>query len=221
MNAVETLSKINWIYVSGSIIVAIVAAKYVSDILEWLLVDKLGIETKAQRKRREEHELLIATNKELAELKKKHETDVSQSIRHDKLIKDELLNFVNEVKKSMNETQGQISNFSENRLHDREQSIEIQKELTSSIKAISISNKSRDKQVEALTTANKELLADKINEKYKHYVSLGGVPADEKDELTSLHKAYKGVGGNHNGDAKYEYIINHLPLIPVETKLIT
>lgn len=36
----------------------------------------------------------------------------------------------------------------------------------------------------------------------------------------SLHDAYKGVGGNHSGDAKFEYCINHLPVIPIETKLV-
>ena len=59
-----------------------------------------------------------------------------------------------------------------------------------------------------------------FNEKYKYYLSIGGVPEDERDEFISLHDAYKGVGGNHNGDAKFEYCINHLPIIPVETKLV-
>ena len=75
--------------------------------------------------------------------------------------------------------------------------------------------------INSLITAQKEMLAEKINEKYKYYLSIGGVPEDERDEFISLHAAYNGVGGNHNGDAKFEYCINHLPIIPVETKLVT
>ena len=62
--------------------------------------------------------------------------------------------------------------------------------------------------------------ADKINEKYKCYISIKGIPEDEVDEFTNLHTAYKGVGGNHSGDAKYEYCMNHLEVIPVKTKLL-
>ncbi len=71
-----------------------------------------------------------------------------------------------------------------------------------------------------LMAAQREILADKINEKYKYYISIQGIPDDEVDEFTNLHTAYKGVGGNHSGDVKFEYCINHLPVIPVETKLV-
>lgn len=74
--------------------------------------------------------------------------------------------------------------------------------------------------IDNLILAQREVLADKINEKYKYYISINGIPEDEVDEFTNLYTAYKGVGGNHSGDAKYEYCINHLPVIPVETKLL-
>ena len=76
-------------------------------------------------------------------------------------------------------------------------------------------------QINNLMIAQREILADKINEKYKYYISLNGIPEDEVEEFTNLHQAYTGVGGNHSGDAKYEYCMNHLFVIPVETKLIT
>jgi hypothetical protein len=77
------------------------------------------------------------------------------------------------------------------------------------------------KDIEHLTAAQREALADRINEKYKYYISIKGVPEDELDEFTHLHTAYKDIGGNHSGDAKYEYCLHHLPVIPVETTLIT
>ena len=59
------------------------------------------------------------------------------------------------------------------------------------------------RKINSLITAQKEMLAEKINEKYKYYLSIKGIPEDEYDEFVSLHTAYKGVGGNHHGDAKF------------------
>ncbi len=73
-----------------------------------------------------------------------------------------------------------------------------------------------DARIAQLMTAQREILADRINEKYKYYLSLNGIPEDEVEEFTNLHAAYKGVGGNHSGDAKYEYCMNHLAHIPAK-----
>lgn len=93
-------------------------------------------------------------------------------------------------------------------------------ENTDAIKSILESIAVRDEQIDNLMNAQREVLADKINRKYKYYISINGIPEDEVDEFTNLHAAYKGCGGNHSGDIKYEYCINHLPVIPVETKLL-
>lgn len=71
---------------------------------------------------------------------------------------------------------------------------------------------------ELAEAASREALADRINQRYKYYLQLNGIPEDEVDEFEQLHTAYKGVGGNHSGDAKYEYCMQHLPIIPVETR---
>ena len=106
-----------------------------------------------------------------------------------------------------------MTKFADTRADDRRQSLEIQKELKDSISC-------RDAQIESLIIAEKELLAEKINEKYKYYISIGGIPSDEYDEFVSMHAAYKGVGGNSHGDAKFEYCMEHLPVIPVDTHLV-
>lgn len=137
------------------------------------------------------------------------------------------INHVNElqetVKKGMGiiiESQNEISKFYDNRVHDREQSFKIQKELLASIGAIADANAIRDDQINNLMLANKELLADRINQKYKYYISIEGIPEDEYDEFVNMHKAYKGVGGNSHSDSKFEYCMNHLKVLSVETKLI-
>lgn len=126
---------------------------------------------------------------------------------------------LHQMQDSMKETQIAIQQYSENRVHDREQSFEIQKELTENITKLTESNAVRDKQIENILWSQKESLADRINQKYKHYLSINGIPEDEVDEFVSLHSAYKAVGGNHHGDAKFNYCMEHLPIIPVEVKL--
>lgn len=219
MDAIRELFTINFSYVLISVFVILVGIKAVVSIFEWI-VDKLGLETKWMRRKREEHDLLIQTSKSLADLRKQHNHDVEESNTHDENIKEELSAFMKEVKSSVSKTQSEIKQFTENRINDRKQSLEIQKELTDSIKSIIEYNSSKERQIDNLMAAQREVLADKINEKYKYYISIQGIPEDEVDEFTNLHTAYKGVGGNHSGDAKYEYCMNHLQVIPVKTKLI-
>lgn len=116
--------------------------------------------------------------------------------------------------------------YCDNRIHDREQSFEIQKQLTASITKLTEAiekieefNSVKEKQLDNLIESQKEILAEKINEKYKYYLSIDGIPEDEYDEFVSLHEAYNSTGGNHHGDAKFNYCINHLKVIPVVTEL--
>ena len=47
-------------------------------------------------------------------------------------------------------------------------------------------NSNKDKQIDNLMVAQREVLADRINEKYKYYISIKGIPEDEVDEFTNL-----------------------------------
>ena len=219
MDEITELTKIDFSYVFIAVFVILIGVKVIVSLFEWV-VDKLGLETKWMRKQREEHELLIQTSQNLAALQKQHTHDVEESDAHDEDIKEELYDFMSEIKTSISNTQSELKQFAENRVNDRQQSLQIQKELTDSIRSIVEYNSSKDKQIDNLMAAQREVLADKINEKYKYYISIEGIPEDEVDEFTNLHTAYKGVGGNHSGDAKYEYCMNHLRVIPVEQKLI-
>lgn len=219
MDAIENLFNIEWQAVILGVIAALFAFKAIVEIFKWLLFDFLGIETKAMRIKREEHELLLKTANDLKDLSTRHLDDVQQSIKHDERIQENLDLYINEIKESLEKTQDAITQFAENRIHDREQSFKIQKELTDSITKLAESDSSRDEQINNIIWTQKESLADKINQKYKHYITINGIPEDEVDEFVSLHQAYNGVGGNHHGDAKFNYCMEHLPIIPVEVKL--
>ena len=213
MDNVEQLAQINWWYVILAILLFLVCVKFVWSLFDWLFIEKLGIETRKMKQRRQESEqlkttaeLAKTTAENLDKLQKRHCKDEEE-------FRNNLNNYMKESREDRKALHEEMKVYSNNRINDRKQSLEIQKELKDSIA-------SRDTQINALMDANKETLAAKMNEKYKHYISIGGIPEDEYDEFVGLHRAYKGVGGNSHGDAKFEYCMEHLPILPVDIKLV-
>ena len=212
MDELKQLTQIDWWYVVLAIVILLVVVRFIWSLIDWI-IGKFGIETKKSREKREMQDALEATTKlakttaeNLDKLQKRHSKDEEE-------FRNNLNDYMEESRKDRKALHEEMAKYNENRIKDRAQSLEIQKELKDSIAA-------RDVQIKSLVTANKEILAEKINEKYKYYISIGGIPEDEYDEFVSMHDAYNGVGGNHHGDAKFEYCIDHLPIIPVETKLV-
>jgi cell division protein FtsI/penicillin-binding protein 2 len=211
MDELKQLPQIDWWYVIIAILALLVVIKFIWSLLDWF-GEKIGFETKKSRERREQKEAIESATKlakttaeNLDRLQKRHCEDEEE-------FRNSLNSYMEESRKDRKSLHDEMAKYGESRIKDREQSLEIQKELRNSISV-------RDEQINALVDANKEMLAEKINEKYKYYISINGIPEDEYDEFVSMHKAYNGVGGNHHGDAKFEYCIEHLPIIPVETRL--
>lgn len=177
------------------------------------IIIKYGWESKKMRQRREDHELLIKTSQNLALLQEKHESDNEIYNEHDDELKELITDFIQE-------TRTQMDKIAYDRINDREKSREIRADLAGSIKIIAEDNEKKGAQIDALMLAQREVLADRINRKYKEYIALKGIPEDEYDEFVNMHTAYKSCGGNSSGDAKFDYCINHLPVLPVETKLV-
>ena len=212
LNDLKLLEQIDWWQVVLALVVFLVCVKALWSLFDWLFVEKLGLETKKMRQRRLEREELKATA-ELAKTTAKNLDKLqARHCKDEEEFRNNLNDYMEESRKDRKALHNEMTNYNNNRINDRKQSIQIQKELKDSIAA-------RDIQINALVEANKEMMAEKINEKYKYYISIKGIPEDEYDEFVSLHKAYNGVGGNHHGDAKFEYCMEHLPIIPVETKL--
>lgn len=212
MDDLKQLGQIDWWYVVIAILILLFCIKIVWSLFDWLFVEKLGIETKKMKQKRLEREELKATTElakttaiNLDKLQARHCKDEEE-------FRNNLNNYMEESRKDRRALHDEMTKFTNNRISDRQQSLKIQQELKDSIA-------DKDMQIKALVIANKEMLAEKINEKYKYYISIKGIPEDEYDEFVSMHAAYKGVGGNHHGDAKFQYCIEHLPIIPVETKL--
>lgn len=96
MDIIQELLKVDFAYVFISVFIIFIGLKAVVSIFEWI-IEKLGLETKWMRKKREEHDLLIHTSKELSKLQERHKESVEQSIRHDEMIKNDILSLTNTV----------------------------------------------------------------------------------------------------------------------------
>lgn len=155
MNDMIELTKIDFVYVFFAVFIILIGIKAIVSVLEWT-IDKLGLETKWMRQKREERELLFQTSQNLKDLKNK----------------------------------------------------------------LSDSEKKRGAQIEDLMCGNKELLGAEIDRRYREYISLDGIPESEVDEFNDIYSAYKRLNGNHRRDAKYNYVKDHLSVIPVETTLV-
>lgn len=212
MDELKQLMQIDWWYVIIAILLFLFCVKIVWTLIDWLFVEKLGLETRKMKQRKAESKLL-QTTAELAKTTAENLDKLQQRHTNDETtFRNNLNDYIKESRADRKALHDEMVKFEQNRINDRNQSLEIQKELKDSIV-------SRDEQIHALMVANKEMLAEKINEKYKYYINLKGIPEDEYDEFVSLHSAYKKVGGNHHGDAKFQYCMEHLPIIPVEKRL--
>lgn len=213
MDELKQLVQIDWWYVFFAVLALLFCVKAIWSLFDWLLFDKLGIETKKMKQKRQESEMVKNTAAALAALQKKHEEDEKKHNNDECELKQTLTTFIDE-------TRNALKIQDKNNREHWETSKQIRKELANTIKELADENIKKSEQIDSLVLANKEMLAEKINEKYKYYISINGIPSDEYDEFVSMHKAYNGLGGNSHGDAKFEYCIEHLPIIPVETKLV-
>lgn len=96
MDAINDLMNINFLSVFVQVIVILLAMKFVVTLFEWI-VDKLGIETRQMRQKREDRELLTKTSEGLSALKTEHDKSVQESNRNDEMIKQDISNLADTV----------------------------------------------------------------------------------------------------------------------------
>ena len=89
MNEIIELTRINFSSVFIAVFIILIGIKGVVSLLEWV-IDKLGLETKWIRQRREEHDLLLNTSKNLIALQDKHIEDMIKSDEHDAEMKSDI-----------------------------------------------------------------------------------------------------------------------------------
>lgn len=218
MDEIQTLLDLDLSTVALGIVGILVVLVLILSKLDFLK-KFFGIKTKSDIER----ELLERTSRGLSELQQQHMNDmkefrdkqnenVKQSIEHDERIRNDLTIFISEMRDAIESLTNQMNQYSENRIHDREQSFEIQRQLNKR-------SDDRDKKIEALMLGNMELLGDKIDQRFSRYVALDGIPENEVEEFDGIFAAYKALNGNHKREEKYKYVKNHMKVIPVEAKI--
>mgnify|MGYP001154371467 CR=1 FL=1 len=111
MNEIIELTKIDFAYVFIAVFVILIGLKAVVSIFEWI-IDKLGLETKWMRQRREEHDLLMKTSQNLITLQEQHEKDVERSDQRDEEITSDIKKLTRMfVDKEIDDMRWEINNF--------------------------------------------------------------------------------------------------------------
>ena len=144
---------------------------------------------------------------EIDELRKQQIEEIKRSIEKD----DELKKDIKNLSEAVSETQEHITTFADNRIKDRAQSFQIQKELIDAQKQISASIESVEKKLDQMKIETdrrfkeseekqndriKAELKDKIGNYYRYYHSKQKISHMELEALEDLIKAYYSAGGN-------------------------
>jgi len=215
MSSVQELFALDFVSLFTGIVVVLVAVKFLSELFKWF-IGELGLETKNQRLRREEHELLLKTVDQLKVLYEEHQKSVAKSIEGDKDIESRFDVLEGNIMKAIGDNHKEIEDLRNERKEDVEYSKMARENMYEKIDKSIEDGKLHSQTIEGLVMATRETMCDRLNQKYKYYLRIGGMPEDEIEDFISFFKSYEAIGGNHSIKAKYEYCMNNLKHIPVD-----
>lgn len=198
---IEQLPQIDWWYVIGAVAILFVLVKSVWSAADWIL-SKFGIETKKMRQRREDREQLMATTKlakttaeNLDKLQKRHCKDEEE-------FRNNLNNYMQESREDRKALHDEMTAYSVNRINDRKQSLEIQKELTDTQNKITdkvdgICKKLDDMEEKENKRVQSEI-KERIAQSYRQYNESKQISYMEFEALEDLIKTYEAHGGENS-----------------------
>lgn len=146
---------------------------------------------------------------EIDELRKQQIEEIKRSIEKD----DELKKDIKNLSEAVSETQEHITTFADNRIKDRAQSFQIQKELIDAQKQISASLESVEKKLDQMKIDTdrrfkeseekhdariRAELKDKIGSLYRIYHARGKITTMEFEALEELIRAYENSNGHNS-----------------------
>ena len=209
INQLIQLGDIDWWYVIVALLLFLFFVKAVWSLLDWLLLEKLGIETRKMKQRREERQLLKdtaelakaaselakATAENLDKLQKRHTKD-------EEVFRNNLNDYIEESRKDRKALHDEMTRFTNNRIHDREQSLEIQKELKDSIKILTDGQQERDKKINDLTDMFVDKEIDDLRFKILDFASSisSGMKYNREsyDHILKIYGKYEHILEEHN-----------------------
>ena len=113
MTEIIELTKLDFPSIFISVFVILLGIKIIVSLIEWV-INKLGLETKWMREKREEHELLLNTSNSLIALQEKHEEDMKKSDEHDTEMRNDIKKLTDLfVDKQINDYRWEIINLAD------------------------------------------------------------------------------------------------------------
>lgn len=166
-------------------ITAMVAFQFIWNLFEDILVNKLGIQTKWGRKKREEHELLIKTATSLNKLQETHEKDIERIDSHDEEIKEELVNFTTELRQTLKTQNEKMNKFSDsvNKISDKLDKMKIDTDMR-----FQENEEKQNKKEQAK-------IKSEISNRYSIYHERKWITNIEFEALEGLIATYEAFGG--------------------------
>lgn len=202
MDNVEKLPTIDWWYVIIAIILLLVAVKFVWSLLDWLFIEKLGIKTKKMRQREQESQQLKATT-ELAKTTAENLDKLQQRhCKDEEEFRNNLNNYMKESREDRKALHDEMTVYSTNRINDRKQSLEIQKELTDSQSKLTdkvddICRKLFDMEEKENKRVQSEI-KERIAQSYRQYNETKQISSMELEALEDLIETYEAHGGENS-----------------------
>lgn len=202
MNQLTQLGDVDWWYVIVALFLFLFCVKAVWSLFDWLFFEKLGIETKRMKQRRQESELLNitydlakTTAENLDKLQKRHVKDEEE-------FRSNLNNYMEESRKDRKALHDEMTRFTNNRIRDREQSLEIQKELKESIKILTDGQQDRDEKINNLTDMFVDKEIDDLRFKILDFASSvsSGMKYNREsyDHILKIYGKYEKILEEHN-----------------------
>ena len=144
-----------------------------------------------------DHKLLKDNIKATNNMITQHQKDKKDIESQNALMKKQFDEFMSTMKAEMQK-------YNENRVNDRKQSFDIQKQLTDAIDKLTSQQTDCQVKEEVLIQACKEVLGGIIDEKFDRYLKLNGIPENELKDWDNIYHTYDKLNGN--GSIKHKYV---------------
>ena len=206
---IKQMPQIDWWYVAIAVVILLIVIEVVWSLLDKFLFERLGIETKKMRQRRLESDEIKATA-ELAKTTAENLKVISENLdklqqRHckdEEEFRNNLNNYIKESRKDRKILHDEMTAYSNNRISDRQQSLEIQKELTDSQNKITDKVgdicKKLDEMEEKENKRVQSEIKERIAQSYRRYNESKQISSIELEALEDLIETYEAHGGENS-----------------------
>ncbi len=173
MDTITKLTTLDFSSIFISVFIILIGIKTIVSLFEWV-VEKLGLDNKWTRKKREDHELLITTTNSLKELSEEHKKDMKDLNDNNIIYREQSLIVREELKKSINDIFVKLDEMQEK-----------------TDKRFEENEKNTNRRIRAE-------LKDKIGQSYRYYHKIGKINDMELEALEDLIKEYESVKGENS-----------------------